>query len=108
MTISWLEIFSLILNVFLFVWANNERAQKKPLSRTLKGLEKSTMSHIALYDEFKKLYNEDERDSIPIEEFNAHLNHGYNYWRSQRELIIGFRRSVDPREEQPQSSQNNS
>jgi len=94
----------------MFLWALIERSKRLPLWYILKGLEQSAMSNLAISDELRNKYHSDNRDSIPIDEFIAHLDGAYGYWRSHWELIKGIRYSIDTKiasKEQAEKNQPN-
>lgn len=95
MLINIINIISFLIAIAMFSWAMIERSKRLPLWYILKGLEQSAMSNLAIYDELRKKYHSDNRDSIPINEFILHLDGAYGYWRSQWELIKGIRYSVN-------------
>ncbi|MEK0338184.1 MAG: hypothetical protein QQN41_12190 [Nitrosopumilus sp.] len=99
MEISLFDIISFGFAIICFVYALIERSKRLPLWHIIKGLEKGAMSNLALYDEIRKKYSEDDRDSIPIKEFLVQLDNAIGCWRSQRELIIGIRQSISKRKE---------
>lgn len=95
MSINIINIFSFLIAIGMFSWALIERSKRLPLWYILKGLEQSAMSNYVIFDELRNKYHSDNRDSIPINEFIAHLDGAYGYWRSHWELIRGIRYSVD-------------
>ena len=95
MEITWVDIISLGIAIASFGYALIERSKRMPLWWTLKGLEQGAMSNMALYDEFRKKFSSDDRESIPLREFLAQIDNSVGHWRSHWELIKGIRYSVD-------------
>ena len=95
MEIRWVDIISIALAIISFVYAQLERSKRMPLWWTLKGLEQGAMSNVALYDEFRKKLDSDNRDSIPKEELLIQIENSLGHWRNHWELIKGIRFSSD-------------
>lgn len=84
-----------------------ERSKRLPLWHIIKGLEQGAMSNLALYDELRKKYENDNRESIPIGELVAHLDNANGHWRSHWELIKGIRYSIDSKIKEKEKNNGN-
>lgn len=107
MKMPWHEIVSIVLNVVLFIgniimfiWAYNEKSKRRSLWWTMKGLETSAFSQLSFHTNIRSKYEQDQRNSLPKEEFITHLDHELGHWDSHRQMIIGIRQSVSPEDKE--------
>lgn len=95
MEINLFNSVSSLIAIITFGWALLERSKRLPLWHIIKGLEQSAMSNLALYDEIRKQYKDENRETIPLDEFVAHIDNAKGHWHSHWELIKGIRYSID-------------